>query len=298
MTAAAITSILHQIEAFPPLPATVTRVMEITANPDSSANDLMRAILPDQSMCAAILKTANSAFYGRPRTVCSIEEAIVVLGFQEIRNIILTQALFNSFQRFRSVRKAGIDALWQHSLTCGLSARVITVHSTHIRHAPGQLYIAGLIHDIGKVLMLIALPNNYSQVLELGERLRYSFFPEEEEAFGISHDTVGMRLLNRWLFPEPLCLAAGYHHDPALAPQHGATFPLIIQMADILSHVLLTREALDGQEILQLMHDFTPEVTRLWGQHDFRWQAGDIDIWLAEIRARLDDGSLFNLFDS
>jgi HD-like signal output (HDOD) protein len=297
MTSANITSILNQIDDFPRLPATVTRVMAITADPESSANDLMQAILPDQSMCAAILKTANSAFYGRPRTVASIEEAIVVLGFQEIRNIILTQALFNSFQKFRHTSKTGIDALWQHSLTCGLTARVITTHTAHIRHSPSQLYIAGLIHDIGKVLMLIALPNSYNQVLELAERLRYSFFPDEEEAFGISHDTVGMRLLNLWLFPEQLCFAAGYHHRPDQAPP-GATFPLIIQMADILSHILLTGEELDGQEILQLMHDFTPEIILLWEQYDFRWQAGDIDIWLAELKTRLDDNTLFDLFNN
>lgn len=297
MTPVNFTSILNQIDTFPPLPATVTRVMEITANPESSANDLMQAILPDQSICAAILKTANSAFYGRPRTVTSIEQAIVVLGFQEIRNIILTQAVFNSFQKFRHTCKTGIDALWKHSLTCGLTARVITTHTAHIRHSPGQLYIAGLIHDIGKVPMLIAMPNSYNQVLELAERLRYSFFPEEEEVFGISHDMAGMHLLNRWLFSEQLCFAARYHHHPDQAPQ-GATFPLIIQMADILSHILLTGEELDGQEILKLIHDFTPEVMQLWEQYDFRWQAGNIDIWLDELKTRLDDGTLFNLFNS
>ena len=88
-----ITEVLNQIDSFPALPATVNRVIEITGNPESSANDLMQAILPDQSMCIAILKLANSAFFGRPRKVASIEEAIVVLGFQEIRNIILTQAV-------------------------------------------------------------------------------------------------------------------------------------------------------------------------------------------------------------
>lgn len=296
MTPANITFILNQIDSFPSLPTTVTRVMEITGNPESSANDLMQAILPDQSMCVTILKTANSAFYGRPRTVASIEEAIVVLGFQEIRNIILTQAIFNSFQKFRNANKNGIDALWQHSLTCALAARVIATRTDRLRPSASQLYIAGLIHDIGKVLMLIALPNSSNQILELGERLRCSFFPEEVNKFGISHDTVGMRLLNRWLFPEQLCLAVGYHHCPDQAPQE-ATFPLTIQMADILSHILQSGEELDGEEIMKLIHDFAPGVIPLWGQYDLHWQAADIDIWLAELRAQLDDGALFNLFN-
>lgn len=297
MMSANTATILKQIDSFPSLPTTVSRVMEITGNPDSSASELMQAILPDLAMCACILKTANSAFFGRPRTVCSIQEAIVVLGFQEIRNIVLTQAMFNSFQKFRNTNKKNIDALWQHSLTCGLAARIIATHNRQSRHSPSQLYIAGLIHDIGKLIMLSALPNSYNQVFELAEKLRYSFFPEEEETFGISHDTAGMRLLNRWLFPEQFSFSAGYHHCPDRAPE-GATFPLIIQMADILSHILQSGENLDGKELLELIHDFTPAVTQLWGHYDFNWQAEDIDIWLNELRASLEDESLFSLFNA
>jgi HD-like signal output (HDOD) protein len=290
-----IASAIKQIDSFPPLPSTVIRVLEITRNPESSAHELMQAILPDQSMCVAILKIANSAFFGRPRKVCSIEEAVVVLGFQEIRNIILTQAVFSSFRKFRNTKKQDIDTLWQHSLTCGLAAKIIATHTTG--YSPSQLFIAGLIHDIGKLILLISFPNYYSPAPEISEHLPFSLSSEEEETFGISHDNVGMRLLNRWLFPEQLCASTGYHHHPETAPIN-IEFSLIVQMADILSHSIHSNEALTGQEILDLINKFTPESTLSWSRYNFLWQQEDIENWLADLRSDLADGSLLNIFNN
>lgn len=291
-----INSILQQIDSFPALPATVNRVMAITANPESTANELMRAILPDQALSMAILKLANSAFFGRPREVCSIEEAIVVLGFQEIRTIILTQAIFNSFQKFRNINKQEIDALWGHSLTCGLAAKIIATHTNG--YSPSQLFIAGLIHDMGKIAMLMALPHSYCpRKQDFSERLLHSLFPDEEEKFGISHDEVGMRLVNRWLFPEPLCVAIGYHHRSDTAPGDVA-FSLIVQMADMLSHSIHSQEVIDGQNFLRLINDFSPQSIQLWGRYNFNWQQHDIDNWLTELRTSLKDGTLLNAFSA
>lgn len=290
-----IALIIKQIDSFPPLPNTVIRVLEITGNPESSAHELMQAILPDQSMCVAILKVANSAFFGRPREVCSIEEAVVVLGFQEIRNIILTQAVFNSFRKFRNTNKQDIDALWQHSLTCGLAAKIIATHTA--KYSPSQLFIAGLIHDIGKITLFISFPNYYSPAPEISEQLSLSLSSAEEENFGISHDNIGMRLLTRWLFPEQLCASTGYHHHPKATPTN-TEFALIVQMADILSHSVCSTEAMNGQEILDLIKNLTPESTVLWSRYNFHWQQEDIDNWLTDLRTDLADGTLLNIFNS
>jgi HD-like signal output (HDOD) protein len=91
-------SIDKQLERLPPLPITVTWVLRVTANPESSANDLMKAILPDQTMCVTVLRVANSALYGRPKKVASLEKAIVVLGFDEVRSIVLGKAVLTTFR--------------------------------------------------------------------------------------------------------------------------------------------------------------------------------------------------------
>jgi len=289
-----ITSVIKKIDSFPPLPDTVIRVLKITGNPESSAHELMQAILPDQSMCVAILKIVNSAFFGRPRKVSSIEEAVVVLGFQEIRNIILTQAVFNSFRKFRNTNKQDIDALWQHSVTCGLAAKMIAGRTTG--YSPSHLFSAGLIHDIGKVTLLMAFPNYYSPVPETSGPLPLSLAAEEEAKFGISHANAGMHQLNRWLFPEQLCAATGYHHHPASAPDNAA-FPLIVQMADILSHCVHSKETMNGQEILDLINDLTPDSTLLWNRYNFQWQEEDIEKWLTDLQEDLTDGALISMFN-
>lgn len=290
-----LTDILHQINTFPALPLTVTRVLDITSRPESSASDLMEAVLPDQSMCAAILKIANSAFFGRPRQVCSIEEAVVVLGFAEIRHIILTQAIFNSFHQLKGATIQEIEELWQHSLTCAITARIIAAGTSDYK--PNELFIAGLIHDIGKLPMIMALPGIYSPEMNHPGQIHSALFPDEIEKFGISHEQSGLRLLNRWLFPEPLCVAVGYHHSSQNAPTDIA-FPLIVQMANILSHVIHPNsEKPDGNEILQMIHDFIPEVLPLWRRFDFSWTAVDIDNWLSQLQAALSEGSCLDLFD-
>ena len=91
------TSFFKQIDSLPSLPATVSRVLAVTADPESCGDDLVNAILPDQAMCAAILKIANSAFFGIPREVATMDKAVNVLGFNEVHNIVLGKAVFNNF---------------------------------------------------------------------------------------------------------------------------------------------------------------------------------------------------------
>lgn len=289
-----ITAVIKQLDSFPPLSGTVSQVLQITGNPESSAHELMQAILPDQSMCVAILKIANSALFGRPRKVCSIEEAVVVLGFLEVRNIILTQAVFSSFRKFRNTNKQDIDALWQHSLTCGLAAKIIAAQTTG--YSPSHLFIAGLIHDIGKLTLLITFPGSYSPVPELSGPSPLSLTAEEEKKFGISHDHIGRRQLHRWLFPEQLCAAAGYHHHPE-SDADNAAFPLIVQMADILSHCVQGKEAMTGHQILDLINDLSPASTLLWSRYHFDWQPEDIEKWLTALHTDLAEGALISMFN-
>ena len=138
MTDSKLNAIIRQVDSFPALPATVNKVMEVTGNPESTAHDLMRAILPDQSMCATILKIANSAFFGMPREVATMEKAVVVLGFNEIRNIVLGKAVFTSFQKMPKQNREETNLFWEHSFTCGIAAKII---AEQIGHAPAILRV-------------------------------------------------------------------------------------------------------------------------------------------------------------
>lgn len=280
MTHLNLTAILKQIESLPTLPSTVNRVMAVTANPDSSALDLMEAILPDQSMCTAILKIANSAFFGMPRQVASIEKAVVVLGFDEIRNVVLGKAVFNSLKKLSSVDQKDIDLFWEHSFTCGLAAKIL---AEHLDYPPSEMFIAGLLHDIGKLAILMTFPDEYPPLLELSEPYQFRNLNYEQEHFAATHDEIGMRIMKRWLFPEQLQMAAGYHHRPEQAPAF-FSYPILVQTADILAQLHSQPDRLEGVDITAIFHDFLPECRKLWRSHDIPWSDNRIGAWYEELR--------------
>ena len=295
MTQSHSAALLKQIDSFPALPMTVTKVMAVTGNPESSAHDLMKAILPDPSMCAAILKIANSAFFGMPGEVSTIEKAVVVLGFDEIHNIVIGKAVFASFQALNRNNRHSIQAFWEHSFTCGLAAKIL---AEHLAYSPSEFFIAGLIHDIGKLAMLITFPHDYSPLLQLSEPNQFCSIIKENEIFSISHDEIGKRLLRRWLFPEPLIMAIGYHHSPQMAPVH-KIFPLIVQMADILSLIYCSPEKLTADDVTTIFKDFLPENLQMWKNNNLPWELEKIGLWYNElIESRQKDGAILDIFTS
>ena len=284
-----------QIDTFPALPAVVTKVMAVTANSESSANDLMEVILPDQSMCSAILKVANSAFFGVPRGVSTVERAVVVLGFEEIKNIIIGKAIFASFPQVNKENRHTISLFWEHAFTCGLAAKVIA-ESLHL--SPSEFFIAGLIHDIGKLAMLMTFPHDYSILGEISNLSHFSITAEEQASFSISHDKVGLQLGHRWLLPEQLVMAMGYHHMPEKAPSH-RPYPLIIQMADLLSLMYCTQEKLKSEDISKIFDDFLPETSTLWKKNGLKWDTSNLGIWFETLKQSCEaDQGILTVFTS
>lgn len=279
MTETKLSAIVQQIDNFPALPATVNKVMEITGREDSTANDLMQAILPDQSMCTTILKIANSAFFGIPREVATIERAVVVLGYGEIRNIVLGKAVFTSFQKLQNQDKKTTDLFWEHSFTCGLASKII---AEHLGFSPSEFFIAGLIHDIGKLAMLMTFPQDYTLLFELSEPNQYRSVIHEHEEYSASHDEIGMRILKRWLFPTKLLMATGYHHNPEQAPS-AIEYPIIVQLADMLSLMYCSPDELGPSDVVTIFDDFLPECKDLWLANNLKWDTGLIGDWYEKL---------------
>jgi HD-like signal output (HDOD) protein len=270
-----LTAINNQINSLPALPALVTKVMTATANPECSANDLMKVILPDQTMCSTILKVANSAFFGIPRGVSTIERAVVVLGYEEIRNIVIGKAIFSSFPKLSSENRNTVSIFWEHAFTCGLAAKII---GQHLHFSPSEFFIAGLIHDIGKLAMLMAFPHEYPILRELSNLSSSYDSAEEYTKFSISHDRVGLQLANKWLLPEGLTMAIGYHHNPQEAPSFKA-YPLIVQAADILSLIYCHSDCMKSDDVEKIFVDFLPETSTMWKENNLTWKTGNFGLW-------------------
>ncbi len=277
------------------MPAIVTKVMAVTANPESSANDLMQVILPDQTMCSTILKVANSAFFGIPRGIQTIERAVVVLGYEEIRNIVIGKAIFSSFPRISKENRNALSLFWEHAFTCGLASKII---GEQLGLSASEFFVAGLIHDIGKLAMLMAIPLEYSILRELSNPINLYDTAEEHSKFGISHDKVGLQLAKRWLLPETLAVAIGYHHAPQDAPAH-KKYPLIVQVADTLSLMYCHSESMKSSDVEKIFVDFLPETSTMWEKNKLPWNTENFGRWFDLLQQqRENDQEILSAFSS
>ena len=137
--------------------------MELTADPESSTQDLMKVINADQSLTIMILKMANSPFFGLSRNVDSLQQALMLLGSKEIQNIVLARTVFDGFKNVGQGNRFKMKQFWQHSFLCGLGAKII---GSDLRWTDHDFFVAGLIHDIGKLVMHMAFPLEFSKAIE------------------------------------------------------------------------------------------------------------------------------------
>lgn len=286
--------IQQQIDTFPILPITVSRIMEVTANPECSANDLLQAILPDHSLCVTVLKLANSVLLGRPQRVDSMITAIMVLGFNEVQTIALIKAMINTFSELNLGRTGPVEQFWQHSLRTAMAAKTM---AQHLRFPVSTLFMAGLIHDIGKLVMLLTFGEEYDPEcwmtpFSTAERLR-----AEQQQFGFSHPVVGGQILRQWHFPENLLAAVEYHHQPAKAPAENK-YVQVVELADLLAFLCATAdEQSDDPVLLHRVQHSLPDLVLRWRSLGLGWSETHLDLWYQTLCSSQDqDRSLSDFF--
>jgi len=227
-----ISILTRGIQSFPALPAVVARILELTSDPESSVDDFLDMIQCDPSLTAVVLKLSNSAFYGQVRNVGSLKQAISVLGINEIRNVVVARAVFNSFKQIDHGGRFDIRSFWLHSFICGLTAKILAGEDA----SADDFFIIGLIHDIGKLVLLNALPLSFFEVIENHSGKPYDLFHCEKSVLGTTHADIGMALLKRWMFPDKLVKAVGFHHAPEKSGKP-ETIPALIYFADMVSYL-------------------------------------------------------------
>lgn len=228
---------IAKIEDIPTIPAILGEILRITSSEKSSAKDLGQIIYTDQSMAAKVLKMANSAFYGFTQQIKSIDRAIVILGFDEVRAIAVAMSVFDSIY----LRKGGVYysrlRSWKHSFLCGIGTRVLAELFKMGKNLESELFVGGLIHDIGKVLMDRYFPQSFARVLELVEETSMTMECAEEKIFGFDHALLAGGLLRKWKLPDQLTDMVIYHHHPDAAGTNQSWSALIL-VADFMCHQL------------------------------------------------------------
>ncbi len=227
--------VTEKISSLPTLPKVISEITTLMQNPRTSAEEVGKAITMDQSLASKVLRLVNSAFYGFPGRVNTITHAIVILGFNTVKNIVLTASVFDKLGGKGQTGSFDLEKFWLHSIATGVIAKEIA-KKVNFRSAE-ESFLAGLLHDIGKVILFKFLPDEFNSVQIMLQQEPMLFLDAEKKATGISHNEIGGWLAAKWNLPEDLTAAITYHHSPALASQH-RTMVYAVHAADIIARSL------------------------------------------------------------
>ena len=193
------------------LPDIAVRAMQLINDPLSSASDLGELISEDPALTARLLRIANSAFYGFPSRIDTVSRAITVIGTLELLDLVLAMTVMERFAGL-PVELVDMESFWSHSLHAALLARLLAT----CKRAPERehYFIAGLLHDIGTLVLCLQLPEPMREILEQAARENRPLHEIERERLGYHHGEVGAALLRHWQLPETLAQTARWHHEP------------------------------------------------------------------------------------
>jgi HD-like signal output (HDOD) protein len=229
--------IIENIDRLPSLPTIVTRLVKVVNSPDTSAEDAASLIEKDPALTGRMLRLANSAFYGIPRTISSVQSAVVILGFNTIKSLVLSSSVVKAFSGTQGEifdRKR----FWKHSIVCALAARAIVRAFMHVKIMdPESAFCAGILHDIGKLIFEQYATADYKESCEYARKNKCPLIEAEKQIMGITHSEVGRIISDKWALPIELETAIVLHHDPKTS---GEMTELIttVHLANLITHQL------------------------------------------------------------
>lgn len=242
------------------LPEVALRVNEIANDPDSTADDMGKVISQDPALVVRMLKIANSAFYGVSTEVETITRAIAILGTKKIRDLVVSTAASDAFDGIPN-NLITMQDFWHHSLYCGLLAQILANQSKKVN--PESIFIAGLLHDIGQLLMFNQLPEkSHETILLLMEGTEELETDEaERHVFGFDHTEVGAELVKSWKLAPVLQECVAFHH----APEKAKDFPAEVALINIANAVAVMADfdSMSPDDEIPKIHPISWELTGL-----------------------------------
>jgi HD-like signal output (HDOD) protein len=230
--------IVESIGQLPALPTIMARLIAVVNSPDTSAEDAAELIEKDPALTTKVLRLANSAFYGMPRSVSSVSSSVVILGFNTLKSLVLGASVINLFPQ--KGEKSAFDRVrfWKHSIVCAMVARNIaqSIMSTAFLD-PQSAFCAGIMHDIGKLIFELFTPQDYAKVCAYSKEKNIPILEAETSLLGTTHAEIGRILADKWALPIDLEQTIVYHHAPQSAKSIGAIVPAI-HLADSITHGL------------------------------------------------------------
>lgn len=237
-------SVVNGIDSLPVLPDVYLEVTRALEDENVSMEDIGKIIGGDPSMGANILKTVNTPFFGIRREVLGVTQAVTLLGMETIRGLVLCEGLFRQFSSILD-NSFSLKLLWEHSLRVAAMARAVAVHEGLSAREVDLAALAGLLHDLGKLVLVDKLPQEYAKVLEQVRTGSMDTRHAEVEVLGTSHAMLGAYLLGLWGSPEEIVYAVAYHHRPAQCPESSCNAFPILHAVNVFDHELYQIKKVD-----------------------------------------------------
>ena len=238
------------VKSLPTLRSALVEMNRMLEDSNISTEQIAELISKDQVLSAKVLKMVNSPIYGFPGRISSVHHALVLLGFNVVRGLLLSTSVFENLP-------AHMNKLWDHSMATSLASAEI---ARILKYSdPGEFAVAGLLHDIGKVVIEVQLPEASSQVRKLIKNQDLNIRQAEEEILGFRHDKVNEWLGNTWRLPLVLREGITYHHNPQAAPNY-PEIAACVQLGDFLARVFQQGSGGDDQ-----VPEISPQTFKMLG---------------------------------
>ena len=259
---------LKRIQAYiarmPSLSTTVIKVLETCNDPRASANDLQRIISLDPVLTARVLRLINSAYYSPGVPITSLTRAIVMLGLNTVKNLALSFAILENLKSNRSFSVFSSDEFWTHSLCVGVIAKLLAAFKGDTPHRLEAYFVAGLLHDLGKIPLNRQFPEEYHRAWEAADKDQDTLRHSEMKLLGMDHCTVGCMIAKKWRLGSTLVETLSHHHNPDDSSEADRDFVFIISLANQFTNYLSIGSAGDGFTDEQLIEYLNGKVGVDW----------------------------------
>jgi len=215
---------VEKLSNLPTLPILLQKFTMMIKNPKISMDDFGKELSKDQALTSKILKLVNSAFYGFPGRISTVTHALVLLGHDALKGLIITSSIFEDIS-------PEAYPLWRHSVAVSLTSRAIA--SELSLPDVEEFAVAGLLHDIGKVILHIEASEEYREVIKHANSTEQPIWKTESEIMGFDHASIGLWVSEEWTLPKKLSVPIGYHHKPGIPKEHEMRVA-VVALADII----------------------------------------------------------------
>ena len=284
--------LIEMVDKIPTFQESVHRILALTTSADCSPKDLVQVIEYDPILTMKVLKLVNSAYFGLSQEVISINHAVVYVGINTIKNVAISVATTGALPK---TNKAGLNMnqFWAHSLAVGVIAKLLAENKGVGKNEQANYFVAGLLHDIGKVLFAHFLPNDYKKVLQKAEHENMPIHQAEKQLLGFDHSEIGAMVAEKWQLPAELVDSIKSHH--ATKNEDQSPLSLAIYAANQMAHYIELHKQAASEDAPNLLAEAAsidenlPTEVKTW----LAWPLSEVNKWLSNLDDEIDKAITF-----